>query len=214
MDRVRSVNVGLPAVHRYLGDAVLTGIFKAPSPGPHRLTPEGVRGDGQGDLVGHAGPDKAVCVYSFDRYALWRAECGLDFTAPGAFGENLTVDGLDDDAACLGDVWQVGTAVLQVTQPRQPCYKLSLRWGVDELPERVRRTGYSGYYLRVVEPGEVQAGDPVTVVERHPDGVCIRFANQVIHDRAHGEAGLQRVLAVAPIALRLRKQLQKRLDYR
>ncbi|HET7559099.1 MAG TPA: MOSC domain-containing protein, partial [Limnochordia bacterium] len=104
--------------------------------------------------------------------------------------------------------------VLQVTQPRQPCYKLSLRWGVDELPERVRRTGYSGYYLRVVEPGEVQTGDPVTVVERHPDGVSIRFANQVIHDRAHGEAGLQRVLAVEPIAERLRKQLQKRLDYR
>ena len=154
----------------------------------HKL---GLEGDGQADLVNHGGPDKAICVYSFDHYPYWQKVLSDEQLAPGAFGENFTVADIAESDVCIGDTWRVGDEVIvQVSQPRQPCWKLARRWQrkITRAYE-VQENGKTGWYFRVLKLGTVEAGMPLTLVERpHPDWTIAR-ANKVMHHDKH-DAGL------------------------
>lgn len=191
---ILSINVGKPAtVKRGGGTSAkankpqpgtektwLTGFGKQKVTGPIRLRSRNLDGDGQADLKHHGGPDKAVCVYSIEHYPAWRDELQLDLM-PGAFGENLTIVKLNESCVCIGDTWAVGDAVLQVSQPRQPCWKLSRWWGIDGLSVRVQQTGRTGWYLRVLTEGTIEAGMTIQLVERfHPEWT-IEAANLIMH---------------------------------
>ncbi len=146
----------------------VSGIWKQPIAGRVSLSRLGLDGDGQADRKNHGGPDKAVCCFCAEHYRQWRDLLGKDegdFPF-GAFGENWTLTGLTEDDVCLGDIYQVRTARVQISQPRQPCWKLGRRWGREDLPLAVQSAGQTGYYLRVLEPGEVGAGDALTLIDR------------------------------------------------
>ena len=179
--RIVSLQVGLPRLMDPHGQPWTTATFKDPVSGKVALSWEGLDGDGQADLVNHGGVDKAVLVYSDDHSERWRRELFPEGLPPGAFGENFTVQGLTEANVCLGDVFQVGSARVQVSQPRQPCWKQSRRYGMNDLVVRIVRTGRTGWYLRVLTEGLVEAGDVMTLLERpHPEWTIER-ANQVMN---------------------------------
>ena len=146
----------------------LSGIAKAPVAGPVRLTATGFEGDAQAYSRVHGGLDKAVHHYPYDHYALWRAEVGERpaLATPGGFGENLSTQGLDETQVAIGDVFRLGSALIEVSQGRQPCWKLNLRFGVQDMARRVQASGRTGWYYRVLEAGEVVAGDQLELLER------------------------------------------------
>ena len=160
--RIVGVQVGLPKDH---GDW-RTAFFKEPVRGPIVLHPLGLEGDGQADRRVHGGLDKAVLVYSADHYETWWEELAQPDLPFGAFGENLTVQGLDETSVCIGDVFRVGDALVQVWQRRGPCWKIGRRWGRPDLVARVARTGRTGWYVRVVEPGRLEVGRDMSLVSR------------------------------------------------
>lgn len=173
--RVLSVNVGAVREVDWRGERVRTGIWKEPVVG--RAVPiAGVNlaGDDQGDRVAHGGPDKAVYAYAVEDYRYWQEAHGV-VPEPGLFGENLTVQGLDLSGALVGERWRVGTALLEVAQPRFPCYKLGIRMGDDGFAKRFMTVGRLGAYLRIVEPGVVAAGDAIEVVRRPAHTVTLRL---------------------------------------
>ena len=144
-----------------------SGIDKHPVDGPVMLGPTGFAGDAQGDLKRHGGPDKAVHHYPFDHYAAWRAELGdLPLLRAGGFGENLSTRGLTEADVAIGDRFRLGGAVIEVSQGRQPCWKLNLRFGVPDMARRVQDSGRTGWYYRVLQPGTVRAGDVLEPTER------------------------------------------------
>ncbi len=175
-----SVNVGLPreiGFHR--GHPVLSAIFKEPVKGEMLyLDYLNLEGDQQGDLRVHGGKDKAVYAYSADHFPAWTEELGTDPPfVPGAFGENLTVAGWNEDGVNIGDIWSWGDALLQVAQPRIPCYKLGIRSNRPQILKRFVQTGRTGWYLRVLQPGQVTVRGPICLQERHPAGVTVRDAH-------------------------------------
>lgn len=159
-----------------------TGFFKEPVAGARQVTVLGIEGDGQADLVNHGGPDKAINVYPAEHYAAWTEK--LQLTLPlGAFGENFTTTGLTEDEVCVGDVFQCGSLRMQVSQPRQPCWKLARRWRVKDLAAQVERTGRTGWYFRVLSSGAVQAGLALELIERIAPKWSITAANEIMHHR-------------------------------
>ncbi|MBB5788544.1 MOSC domain-containing protein [Jiangella mangrovi] len=156
-----SVNVGLPRRVAWNGTTVFTGIFKVPVPGPRKVRRLNIDGDGQGDLGGHGGEQRAVLVYQRDSYDHWARHFGRDDLTPGSFGENFTVDGLADDEVCIGDRYRIGTAEFEVTQPRVTCFRVGMRLGEPQLPALLVGHRRPGFYLRVITEGEVGAGDPI-----------------------------------------------------
>lgn len=142
-------------------------MFKDRVEGPVRLGLHNLDGDAQADLRHHGGPDKAICVYPKDRYSMWSERLGIDLGA-GDFGENFTVTGQDEDSVCLGDRYRIGQAVVQVTQPRSPCWKLARRWH-PSLALWFQESGHTGWYLRVLQEGLVQSGQPLELLERPHD---------------------------------------------
>ena len=169
-----SLNVGLPREVVHQGRAVSTGIFKEPVAGQVLLRRTNLDGDRQADLRVHGGADKAVYLYPFEHYAFWAAETGRDDFVYGQFGENFTVTGLLEDDIGIGDVLGVGQARLQVSQPRSPCFKLGIRMGDDEFPVRFAAANRTGFYLRVLEEGKVQAGDAIRILERAAGSMSVR----------------------------------------
>ncbi|CAN5217887.1 MOSC domain-containing protein [soil metagenome] len=167
-----SVNVGSVRQVEYRGRVATTGIWKSPAPGRVAVRGVNLAGDEQGDRRVHGGADKAVYSYASEDYAWWAAELGRDL-APGTFGDNLTLTGVDLQAAVVGERWLVGTAVLEVSQPRTPCWKLGLRMGDDEFPARFAAAARAGTYLRIAREGEVGAGDEVVRFHRPDHGVTI-----------------------------------------
>jgi len=166
---VVSVNVGLPRVVEWHGRNVETAIWKAPVEGRVAVRGVNVDGDGQADLRVHGGPDKAVYAYAVEDYAWWSDALGRTL-APGTFGENLTVAGVDLSGAQVGSRWRVGTTLLEVTQPRFPCFKLGIRMGDAGFVEQFERAARFGAYFRIVEDGEVGAGDGIELVASAPPG--------------------------------------------
>jgi len=184
-----SIQIGMP---KTLGfeDAVdthdkpwTTGFFKSPIEGPAFVATTNLAGDGQADLIHHGGIDKAVLAYSAEHYPKWRDELHLPDMPCGAFGENLTISGLSEELVCIGDIFQVGPVTFELSQPRQPCWKLARRWRMHELLGMVVRNGRSGWYLRVLEEGWIEAGMPVVLAERPNPAWSVARANLILHHR-------------------------------
>ena len=187
---VISVNVGQPEALAWDGESVTSSISKRPVRGPCMLTQTGFRGDTQTDRRVHGGPDKAVCVYSHDHYAYWREALDRELE-PGMFGENLTVSSLSETEICIGDVFDLGEARVQVTEPRQPCHKLAKKFQLKDIIPRAIEKGYTGFYFRVLREGHVKAGDALTYVEGEPVRCSVDLANRIIWSNVHGTEGLE-----------------------
>jgi len=181
--RVVSLNVGDVREIEWHGQLVTTGIWKYPVSGRVALRGVNFAGDDQADRTVHGGPDKAVYAYAREDYDFWREELGIDMP-PGTFGENLTVERLDLTHAMVGDRWRVGSTLLEVAQPRLPCFKLGIRMGDARFPKRFQAAGRMGAYLRVVEEGDVGAGDEIDVVFRPTDGVTLHEMVEALRDRS------------------------------
>src|SRR5205809_7097409 len=153
-----SVNVGMPKDVTWHGKTVFTGVFKDPVTGPRRVRKLNVDGDGQGDLAGHGGEQRAVFVYQADSYRYWERELGRNDFVDGQFGENFTIEGLSDDEVCIGDRYQIGTAVFEVSQPRVTCFRVGIRMADPRIPALLVSRRRPGFYFRVLQEGEVEAG--------------------------------------------------------
>lgn len=199
-----------PAVTRtWSGRTFVTAATKEPVEGPVALRRLGLDGDEQGNRAVHGGPDKAVLLYPLAHYSAWRAD-GLD-VPPGAFFENITLDGLTEAQIHLGDTCALGSALVQVTQPRRPCRTLADRWGRPSLPVEVQASGRTGFYVRVLVEGSVRAGDALTVLERPAGSVPAAEANRVMNlDRTDRE-GIARLLAAPVLPDSWRATLTRRL---
>jgi MOSC domain-containing protein YiiM len=199
--RLVSVNVALPREVRTDRGAVLTGIFKTPAAGRVAVRWTNLEGDAQADLDNHGGVHKAVYAYPVEHYEHWRREMGRGPFGHGQFGENLTVEGMLEDAVFIGDAFRIGTAVFEVSQPRTPCFKLGLRMGLPSFPKLFLESGRVGFYLRVLQEGEVGAGDAVEVAHRDPERLSVRETVRLMYfARADLEAARKalRVPALAP----------------
>ncbi|MGQ0433364.1 MAG: MOSC domain-containing protein [Microthrixaceae bacterium] len=185
---VRSVNVGRPRRVEWRGRQVTTAIWKEPVVGAIRVDGVNLEGDDQADRRVHGGADKAVYAYAAEDYAWWGTQIGA--LGPGTFGENLTTAGLDLAAAMIGDRWHVGSAVLEVSQPRTPCFKLGIRMDDDAFPATFAAAGRSGAYLRIIRAGLIEAGDHVRVERASPPLVSVGVL-------ANGELTPDQLAAVA-----------------
>jgi MOSC domain-containing protein YiiM len=193
--KIISLNVGLPSAQRYEGRKVITGGTKKPVPRAV-LRFENFDGDRQADRVNHGGFEKAVCVYPFDHYPYWSRQLGRDLK-PGAFSENLTVLGAMETEVCVGDVFQIGEATVQISQPRMPCNKLAGKNGSKMLPKLIANVGYTGFYMRVLSEGLVTAGDSFDLVRAHPERITIADVNSIIYGKSY-DAALIKQLAQLP----------------
>ncbi len=166
---VVDVNVGRPQTHEIDGRSWRTAYFKEPVDGAVELRTDGLEGDGQANTKYHGGPDKALCVYPHDHYAYWTVQLGRQLDV-AAFGENVSLEGLLEEHACIGDVFEWGEAVVQISEPREPCANISRRWGVPKFTQWVRESGFTGWYMRVLEPGSVSPAASWVLRERpHPE---------------------------------------------
>jgi ferredoxin-NADP reductase/MOSC domain-containing protein YiiM len=161
-----SVNVGMPKDVPWRGKTVHTGIWKNPVDGPVMVRRLNIDGDGQGDLAGHGGEQRAVMVYQTESYDYWRDYLGRDDLQPGQFGENFTVTGLDDRSVCIGDRYRIGDAEFEVTQPRVTCFRVGMRLGVPDMPNLLVSQHRPGFYFRVITEGLVRAGDDIVLTRR------------------------------------------------
>jgi MOSC domain-containing protein YiiM len=189
--KIISLNVGLPSAQRYEGRKVITGGTKKPVPRAV-LRFENFDGDRQADRVNHGGFEKAVCVYPFDHYPYWSRQLGRDLK-PGAFSENLTVLGAIETEVCVGDVFQIGEATVQISQPRMPCNKLAGKNGSQMLPKLIANVGYTGFYMRVLSEGLVTAGDSFDLVRAHPERITIADVNSIIYGKSYDAALIKRL---------------------
>ncbi len=172
-----SVNVGRPRIVLWKGTQVSTAIFKSPVQGQIELKRLNLAGDRQADLSVHGGPDKAVYAYPSEHYPAWRQRLPQADLAWGAFGENLTTEGLLEESLYIGDQLRMGSALLMVTQPRVPCYKLTIRFDRDDMIKRFIASNTSGFYFSVLEEGQLAAGDPIEIVHRDPAAVSVADIN-------------------------------------
>lgn len=206
-----SINVGQPKTVSCQKKNLLTGIYKSPAPGPVFLTRLHFEGDGQADLVHHGGMDKAVCVYPHEHYSYWESVMGQALP-PAAFGENLTIRGLTEQQVCIGDTFRLGEAVVQVSQPRQPCFKLSVKLGRPDLPLQVQNTGYTGYYFRVLEEGRVSKEDVLIPIDRLPNPITIAYANRIMHQEKTNWAAMEELLQVEALSASWKETFRARLE--
>lgn len=207
--KLLSINVSMPLQVEYGGRIVGTGIFKKPVSGPVRLTKHNLAGDRQADFRVHGGPDKALYAYPHEHYAYWAEELGCGGVEYGQFGENFTVEGMLEDAVCIGDVYAVGDALLQVTQPRVPCYKLGMKMGLPEFPKVFLASGRSGFYLRVLREGTVEAGCDVNLVERDSLGFTVRGVHALAFSGAPDPDRIKAALAHPMLSKEWRKRLRE-----
>jgi MOSC domain-containing protein YiiM len=207
---VVSVNVGLPREVVWKGMTVQTAIFKAPITGAVPIRGLNLAGDQQADLAVHGGPEKAVYGYPAEHYEYWRGQLPDISFSWGAFGENLTTEGLWEDTLFIGDVFRVGSAVLRVTQPRMPCYKLQLRFNRDDMIKRFLMSGRSGFYFSVIDPGDVGAGSKVEVLDRDPHNVSVADIVSLYLGQRRDPGLLQRAMNVTSLPENWKAQLELR----
>lgn len=210
--KVIFVNVGLPREVQWKGMHVLTGIFKQPVEGPVMVAPLNLEGDRQADLTVHGGANKAVYGYPAEHYEYWRRELPEVALSWGLFGENLTTEGLLEDTLCVGDRLRVGSALLMVTQPRMPCYKLALRFNRDDMIQRFLGSGRSGFYFSVLETGEVRAGSDIEVVNRDNNQVSVADISRLYLGQTGDSGLLQRALRLNALPLNWKDALQQRAE--
>ena len=209
--RLISVNVGRPQPVPYQDGVVSTGIYKEPVTGPVWVRRLNLDGDGQADLKVHGGEHKAVYVYPVEHYVFWSRELGRDDLGYGQFGENLTVEGLLEEQMNIGDVYRIGKALLQVSQPRSPCFKLGLRMGDEGFVARFSAENRTGFYLRVIEEGRITAGDAIERVEQAKDSISVRDAFRLRHGAGGTRAEYERASRVKALTPSWRAAFEKRL---
>ncbi|PPD44617.1 MAG: MOSC domain-containing protein [Methylocystis sp.] len=192
----------------------VSAIDKKASPGPWRIRALGLEGDAQAEKKHHGGPEKALHHYAFDHYPAWREEIGETplLRAPGAFGENLSTTGWSEENVCVGDVISFGTALLQVSQGRQPCFKLNLRFGLRDMALRVQKSGRTGWYYRVLEEGAAQDGDALALIERPCPGWPLARLTALLYRDTRERDGLAAMAALPQLAGNWRALGQRRLD--
>jgi MOSC domain-containing protein YiiM len=187
-----------------------SAFFKEPVPGPVFVSRTNIAGDAQADRENHGGIDKAVLAYAASHYDLWRAERPHVPWCYGGFGENLTIAGQTEENVCIGDVWSLGEAVFQVSQPRQPCWKLARRWRITELTALVIANGRTGWYLRVLCEGLIDAGQELALVERPQPEWSVARANEVMHHRKTDRELASELASLPELSLAWQTSLRKR----
>jgi len=209
-----SIHVGQP--REMLMESPLDGrpvpwtsaIFKSTISGAVTITSSAIPGDAPSDLQNHGGPDNVVLAYDAHHYPVWRERLSMPEIAPGSFGENFAVTGFSDDTVCIGDIWRVGTTLtLQITQARQPCYKLARRLVQPHIVKLVRENSWGGWYLRVLAPGPAEADMPIQLTHRpHPDWTAAR-AVQVMYNRKVDRTSAQQLAALPELSARWKREL-------
>jgi ferredoxin-NADP reductase/MOSC domain-containing protein YiiM len=212
MPRLLSVNVGLPRDVAWRGKTVHTAVWKTPVQGRRMVRRLNIDGDGQGDLAGHGGEHRAVFVYQIDSYQYWQAQLGRNDFSYGQFGENFTVDGLPDGEVCIGDRYRIGTAVFEVTQPRVTCYRVGIRMNEPQMAALLVSHGRPGFYFRVIEEGEVEAGEEIVQVTAGPERMTIAEANALLYTPGHPRSQLERALRIPALSAGWRSSFQALLD--
>ena len=195
-----SINVGMPKNVPWQGKNVYTGVFKDSVGGRRRVGKLNIEGDGQGDLAGHGGEQRAVFVYQIDSYRYWERELGRNDFVHGQFGENFTVEGLGDDEVCIGDRYRIGTATFEVTQPRVTCYRVGIRMNDPRIPALLVSHHRPGFYFRVLEEGEVQAGDEITKLASGPEQMPVAEADALLYLPGHPRQQLLRALRIPALS--------------
>ena len=207
-----SVNVGMPKDVPWQGKAVFTGVFKDPVKGPRRVGKLNVEGDGQGDLAGHGGEQRAVFVYQIGSYRYWERELGRDDFVYGQFGENFTVEGLGDDEVCIGDRYRIGSAGFEVTQPRVTCYRVGIRMNDPRIPALLVSHHRPGFYFRVLEEGEVKAGDDIIKLASGPERMPVAEVDALLYLPGHTRQQLLRALRIPALSPGWQASFQALLD--
>jgi ferredoxin-NADP reductase/MOSC domain-containing protein YiiM len=200
MARLLSVNVGLPRDVAWQGKTVRTAVWKAPVEGPRVVRRLNIDGDGQGDLAGHGGEHRAVFVYQIDSYRYWQDQLGRSDFAYGQFGENFTVEGLPDAEVCIGDRYRIGGALFEVTQPRVTCYRVGMRMNEPQMAALLVARGRPGFYFRVLEEGEVGAGDEIALVASGPERMSVFEINALLYMPGHPRNQLERALRIPALS--------------
>jgi MOSC domain-containing protein YiiM/ferredoxin-NADP reductase len=200
MARLLSVNVGLPRDIEWKGRTVHTGIWKDPVRGRCRVSRLNIEGDGQGDLAGHGGEQRAVFVYQIESYRYWQERLKRTDFVHGQFGENFTIEGLPDDTVCIGDRYQIGSALFEITQPRVTCYRVGIRMGEPQMPALLTSTGRPGFYFRVLQEGEVGAGDDIVKVGEARDRMTVTEINALLYSPSHAHDRLERALKIEALS--------------
>jgi ferredoxin-NADP reductase/MOSC domain-containing protein YiiM len=207
-----SVNAGMPKDVRWRGKTVFTGVFKSPVSGPRRVRRLNLDGDGQGDLAGHGGEQRAIFVYQIDSYRYWERELARSDFVYGQFGENFTVEGLSDDEVCIGDRYRIGTALFEVTQPRVTCYRVGIRMNDPRIPALLVSHRRPGFYLRVLEEGDVQAGDEIFKVASGPEQMAVAEVDGLLYLPGHPRQQLLRALRIPALSPGWQASLRALLD--
>lgn len=200
MARLLSVNVGLPRHVEWHGKTVDTAIWKSSVAGRCRASRLNLDGDGQADRAGHGGEQRAVFVYQIEAYRYWEQRLGRSRFEPGQFGENFTVEGLPDDTVCIGDRYRIGTALFEVTQPRVTCYRIGIRMDEPQMAALLTSSGRTGFYLRVIEEGEVGAGDPIVPAGEGPERMTVADINALLYSSSHPPARLEQALRMPALS--------------
>jgi MOSC domain-containing protein YiiM/ferredoxin-NADP reductase/ferredoxin len=214
MARLLSVNVGLPRDVEWNGRTVHTGIWKAPVHGRCRVGRLNLDGDGQGDLAGHGGEQRAVFVYQVESYRHWQEQLSRTDFAHGQFGENFTIEGLPDDAVCIGDRYRIGTALFEVTQPRVTCYRVGIRMNEPRMPALLTSSGRPGFYFRVLQEGDVGAGDDIVKVGEAKERMTVAEINSLLYSPGHARDRLERALRIEALSPGWRSSFQALLQSR
>ena len=209
--KLLSVNISPPKEIVHEGKAVTTGIFKEPIHGRAMLGTLNLDGDGQADLVGHGGVYKAAYAYSVENYDYWKRVLGRADFAFGQFGENFTVDGMTEDEIHVGDVFRVGGALIEVTQPRVPCYKLGIKMGLRGFEKTFLASGRVGFYLRVLEEGEVGAGDVLDRVRTDPEQMTVREICYLLYFDHENLGGAKKALRIRALSPGWQRSFEERL---
>ncbi len=206
-----SVNVAKPREVSHLGRTYMTAIFKTPVAGRVMLRTLNLDGDGQGNTELHGGQYMAAYVYAIENYAHWRSELGRDDLGPGMFGENLTVQGMDENDIHIGDVFRIGGAVVEVTEPRTPCHKLAMRMAMEDFPKKFLASGRVGFYLRVIEEGEIGAGDAIELISADSHAMSVCEIAQLWVAKAPDPARLGRAIEIPALPPDWREHFEKKL---
>jgi ferredoxin-NADP reductase/MOSC domain-containing protein YiiM len=212
MARLLSVNVGLPRDITWQGRTVHTGVWKVPVEGPRMVRRLNVDGDGQGDIAGHGGEHRAVFVYQLDSLQYWRRELNRTDLAYGQLGENFTVEGLADTEVCIGDRYRIGGALFEVTQPRVTCYRVGIRMNEPEMAALLVKHGRPGFYFRVIEEGEVEAGDEITSISVGAERMAVSEINALLYTPGHPRDRLERALRIPALSAGWRKSFELLLE--
>lgn len=210
--KIVSLNIGRPRLVMRNGEPVSTAIFKEPVAGRVPLRTLNLDGDRQADLSVHGGPTKAVYVYPSEHYDYWRHELPEMELPWGMFGENFTTEGLSEAATNIGDKFAIGSATVMVTEPRMPCYKLGIRFGRTDIIKRFLVSGRSGFYLAVLQEGEVGTGDAIELIERHQSAIKVSDITRLYIDHAGDGTLLRRAAELEPLPESWRAYFRTRLE--